>query len=124
MNALGTIERPWQRTLIRLGIAVSVAVIFVPGLWVVLAAFRPNVEIMSKPPVWIPHLTLENFEAMLGLLPSIELAIPVGHYFRNSIVASVTSTLVALAIGTMGGYAYCSAPQRRSGQKGIERLGD
>lgn len=106
MNALGTIERPWQRTLIRLGIAVSVAVICVPGLWVVLAAFRPNVEIMSKPPVWIPHLTLENFEAMLGLLPSIELAIPVGHYFRNSIVASVTSTLVALAIGTMGGYAF------------------
>ncbi len=59
-----------------------------------------------KPPVWIPHLTLENFEAMLGLLPNVELAIPVGHYFRNSLVASITSTLIALAIGTMGGYAF------------------
>lgn len=106
MTTLGTVERPWQRALIRLGIAVSVAVICIPGLWVALAAFRPNVEIMSKPPIWIPHLTLENFEAMLGLLPNIELAIPVGHYFRNSIIASVTSTVVALAIGTMGGYAF------------------
>jgi len=83
-----------------------VVVICFPGLWVVLAAFRPNVEIMTKPPVWIPHLTLENFEAMLGLLPNVELAIPVGHYFRNSLVASLTSTAVALLIGTMGGYAF------------------
>ena len=92
--------------MLRLGVVVCVVVICFPGLWVVLAAFRPNVEIMTKPPVWIPHLTLENFEAMLGLLPNVELAIPVGHYFRNSLVASLTSTAVALLIGTMGGYAF------------------
>lgn len=99
-------DRLWQRVLIRLGLAFCVAVIVFPGLWVALAAFRPNVEIMTKPPVWVPHLTLENFEAMLGLLPNVELAIPVGHYFRNSLVASITSTLIAIVFGTMGGYAF------------------
>jgi multiple sugar transport system permease protein len=106
VSAIGTIERPWQRALIRLGVAVCVVIICTPGLWVALAAFRPNVEIMSKPPVWVPHLTLDNFEAMLGLLPNVELAIPVGHYFRNSLIASIASTVVAVTFGTMGGYAF------------------
>ena len=37
-----------------------------PGLWVVLTAFRPQVDIMAKPAVWIPrNLNLIQFETML-----------------------------------------------------------
>ena len=37
-----------------------------PGLWVVLTAFRPQVDIMAKPAVWIPrNLSFNQFETML-----------------------------------------------------------
>lgn len=102
-----TIEPLWQRWAIRLAVAVAVAVLCVPGLWVVLTAFRPNIEVMAKPAVWIPHtLMLDNFLGLLGLLPDHTPGIPVLHYFRNSIIIAVTSTVIAVAIGMMGGYAF------------------
>ncbi len=92
--------------LVGLGTAVVVVVILLPGLWIMLTAFRPNVEVMARPPVWVPTLTLENFAAMLGLRPDVGLGQPVGHYIRNSLIVSITSTALALAIGTAGGYAF------------------
>ncbi len=81
-------------------------VICVPGLWVILSAFRPNAEILAKPPVWIPQdLTLNNFAKIFGW-GSEQVAIPVGSYFVNSMVIALTSTIVALVIGMAGGYAF------------------
>jgi multiple sugar transport system permease protein len=101
------LERPWQRWAIRLGIFVAMAILCVPGLWVVLTAFRPNIEVLAKPPVWIPQtLTADNFLGIFGLLPDRTPGIPVAAYFTNSLVISVTSTAVAVAIGMMGGYAF------------------
>ncbi|HEY0912269.1 MAG TPA: carbohydrate ABC transporter permease [Bradyrhizobium sp.] len=102
----GGVEPRWQRLLTPVGIAFVVVVICLPGLWVMLTAFRPNVEIMSRPPVWIPSLTLDNFRAMFGWLPEVQQGLPVGHYIRNSLIASVTSTAIAVLVGTMGGYAF------------------
>ena len=46
---------------------VLMVIMCVPGLWVVLSAFRPNREILAKPPVWIPqNLTLDNFAKIFG----------------------------------------------------------
>ena len=102
-----TIEPRWQRWAIRFAMAVAVAVLCVPGLWVVLTAFRPNIEVMAKPAVWIPHtLMLDNFLGLLGLLPDRTPGIPVLLYFRNSLVIAVTSTVIAVGIGMMGGYAF------------------
>jgi multiple sugar transport system permease protein len=100
------IERPWQRALIRVGVFLAMVAICLPGIWIVLTAFRPNVEIMARPPAWIPHLTVDNFLAMFGFLPNVQIGLPVGHYFRNSLIASLTSTALALALGMMGGYAF------------------
>lgn len=99
-------ERPWQRWAIRGLVFLAMLVICAPGLWVVLTAFRTNVEVMAKPAVWIPgSLTLDNFAAIFGLSQS-QLGIPVTAYFTNSLIISVTSTAIALMIGTMGGYAF------------------
>ncbi len=71
-----------------------------------LSAFRPNGEILSKPPVWIPEkLDLANFINIFGL-GEAQVGIPVGSYFMNSLVIAVTSTLIALLIGIAGGYAF------------------
>lgn len=101
-----TVEKPWQRWLIRLGVFVAMVILVVPGAWVVLTAFRPNIEILARPAVWIPNtLTLNNFLGIFGLL-STQQGLPVSQYFVNSLVISITSTLVAIAIGMMGGYAF------------------
>ena len=43
-----------------------ILLIMTPGLWVVLTAFRPQVDIMAKPAVWIPrNLSFNQFETML-----------------------------------------------------------
>jgi len=105
MSAM-TIERPWQRWLIRLGVFIAMVILVVPGAWVVLTAFRQNIEILARPAVWIPQqLTLKNFEGIFGLL-STQQGLPVAQYFVNSLVISITSTVVAIAVGMMGGYAF------------------
>lgn len=81
-------------------------VMCVPGLWVILSGFRPNREILAKPPVWLPQdLTLDNFGKIFGW-GAEQIAIPVPAYFTNSAVIALTSTLIALAIGMAGGYAF------------------
>jgi multiple sugar transport system permease protein len=89
----------------KIGLLLAMTIICLPGLWIVLASFRPTVEIMAKPPVWIPQdLSLEAYVAMFSGVG--QGGIPVIEYFRNSLIISVTSTAIALAIGMAGGYAF------------------
>jgi multiple sugar transport system permease protein len=111
-------EKPWQRWLIRFGVFVAMLILLVPGLWVVLTAFRPNIEVLAKPPIWIPRtLNFDNFLGIFGLLPNTTPGIPVASYFVNSLIISLTSTVIAVAIGMMGGYAF--ARFRFAGKSGL-----
>lgn len=89
----------------KIGLFLAMTVICLPGLWIVLASFRPTVEIMAKPPVWIPQEL--SFDAYVAMFSGVgQGGIPVIDYFRNSLIVSVTSTAIALAIGMAGGYAF------------------
>jgi multiple sugar transport system permease protein len=111
-------EPAWRRWLTRLLLFVALAILCIPGLWVMLTAFRPNIEVMAKPPVWIPRsLSLANFRALFGLLPNQSPGIPVLDYFVNSLVISLTSTVISVGIGMMGGYAF--ARYRFPGKSGL-----
>ena len=102
-----TIEKPWQRWLIRLGVFIAMVILCLPGLWVVVTAFRPNVEVLARPTIWLPqNPTLDNFLKIFGLLPNLQEGLPVARYFVNSLVISISSTVVAILIGMMGGYAF------------------
>ena len=88
-----------------IGLFLAMSVICLPGLWIVLNSFRPTVEIMAKPPIWIPtELNLDHYRAMFG--GAGEGGVPVLTYFRNSLIVSVVSTLIALLVGMAGGYAF------------------
>ena len=81
-------------------------IVCLPGLWVVLSAFRPNGEILTKPAIWIPRdMSLDNFRAIFGYGEDM-VAIPVASYFWNSLIISLTSTVIAVLIGMAGGYAF------------------
>jgi multiple sugar transport system permease protein len=80
-------------------------IICLPGVWVVLNAFRPNVAILSNEnPFALGSYTLDNFRNIFGY-GEIQ-ALPVMQYFRNSLIISVTSTVMALLVGLAGGYAF------------------
>jgi multiple sugar transport system permease protein len=79
-------------------------IIVAPGGWVVYNAFRHNVDIQSKPAVWAPNFTLDNFAAIFGEVG--EGFVPIMQYLSNSLIISITSTIIALVIGISGGYAF------------------
>jgi multiple sugar transport system permease protein len=83
----------------------AMTIICLPGLWIVLNSFRPAVEIMAKPPIWIPQEL--SFEAYRNMFSGAgQGGVPVLQYFRNSAIIAVTSTVISLAIGMSGGYAF------------------
>src|SRR5471030_3344634 len=75
---------------------IVLAVICLPGLWVVLNAFRSNVAILSnQSPLVGSSYTLDNFRSMFGYGQMASL--PISQYFLNSLIISCVSTVAALA---------------------------
>lgn len=104
-NAVNRIKRGVLRIGHAVGLFLAMAIICLPGLWIVLSSLRPTVEIMAKPPVWIPNEV--SLEAYVNMFSGVgQGGIPVLEYFRNSLIISVTSTVIALAVGLAGGYAF------------------
>jgi len=104
-NAQQRTRRRIGKVVYLIGLFLAMLIICLPGFWIVLSSLRPTVEIMAKPPVWIPNeISLDAYRAMFGGLG--QGGIPVWDYFRNSLVISITSTVVALVIGMSGGYAF------------------
>ena len=55
-------KRPLLKAAHPIGLFLAMLVICLPGLWIVLSSLRPTVEIMAKPPVWIPQeLSLDAY---------------------------------------------------------------
>ncbi len=106
MNESRGVEQPWERWAVRFGVFLAMLILVAPGAWVVLTAFRPNIEVLARPAVWIPqNPTLDNFARLFGF-SSAQQGLPVAQYFVNSLVISITSTVVAVLIGMAGGYAF------------------
>ena len=84
-----------------------IALLALPAIWIILTAFRPNLEVNASPPIWIPQtLTLEAFESLFGLDPETASGVPVVDYLRNSIVVALLATALSVPIGTAAGYAF------------------
>ena len=91
---------------------VIILAFFLPALWIILTSIRPNVEINTRPPVWIPRqIDLNSYLILLGQ-PTPEGAfamggkIPIGAYARNSTIIALTSTFIALVFGTLAGFTF------------------
>jgi multiple sugar transport system permease protein len=99
------------------------AIFFIPVLWLILTSFRPNIEINTRPPVWISsNLNFDSYLALLGFGVNPERFafgenVPFGAYLRNSLVAALFSTTFALVIGTLAAYAFSSFKFR--GRNGV-----
>ncbi|MGV1755397.1 carbohydrate ABC transporter permease [Rhizobium sp. A22-96] len=104
-NAQQRLQRRLRKVAYLIGLFIAMLIICLPGLWIIISSLRPTVEIMAKPPVWIPQeLSLEAYRSMFSGVG--QGGIPVWDYFRNSLIISITSTAIALIIGMSGGYAF------------------
>lgn len=84
--------------------SVALAVLFVyvmfPVVWLVASTFKERVELFSRPPTLLPHaLQLREYIALLHD-PSFTISV------RNSALVASTTTLLTLAVGSLGAYAF------------------
>lgn len=70
-----------------------------PVLWMVITALKTPLGVKDLDHMWIPHpVTLSNFVAMFTRFPLLD-------WMGHSFYVSLTSTLVAVLAGALGGYA-------------------
>lgn len=82
-------------------------IVLLPALWIVLSSLRPTKDILAKPAVWAPRdLSFVSYGMIFSESRHGEKSRPVKAYFTNSIIISISSTLIAVSIGMLGGYAF------------------
>jgi multiple sugar transport system permease protein len=80
-------------------LGVMALIILFPFFWMVSTAFKPNTDIIKRPPIFLPsEPTLIHFQKVFAEVP----------YFRtlyNSLFVSGMTTLITIFFSTMVGYA-------------------
>lgn len=93
------------------GIVLAVAF---PLLWMVVTSLKPSSELFRRPPTLLPAApTLEHYWRLLTQTDFLT-------YFRNSVVLATATTLVTLAIATLG--AYSLVRFRYRGREGLAMM--
>ena len=77
---------------------IVLAVVF-PLIWMIVTSVKPQAELFSIPPTLLPEtVTFDHYRRLLTETP-----FPL--YFRNSTILAVATTLVVIALGTLGAYS-------------------
>jgi multiple sugar transport system permease protein len=93
------LKRILSEVLIYALVIVAVVLSIFPIFYLLVTSFKKAELTFAVPPVWIFTPTLKNYaEVFAGGTFS--------HYFRNSLVVALLTTLVALALGTFAGYGF------------------
>lgn len=80
-------------------LTVGLVLMALPFVWMVLSSVKPEGEVRSIPPTWLPEtFTLENYRELFD-----RLSFPT--YFFNSTLVAVVVTVGNLIFGAMLGYA-------------------
>ncbi|MCL6632769.1 MAG: carbohydrate ABC transporter permease [Alicyclobacillus herbarius] len=83
--------------------------ILLPFIWMLLTSFKPGLEISQYPPTFLPrHFTFGNYSDAFNRYGF-------AHYIENSVVVSVVSTFLVLALASMAGFAVARLPIRSKG---------
>lgn len=97
-------------------IAFFLILIFFPFLWAVSTSLKPDNQIQTYPPVWLPR------RAEWANYVYIWKVVPLGRYFENTIIVSVAATLVALVLSLFGAYAFSRFRFRGKGVLAVSLL--
>ncbi|HEY8598166.1 MAG TPA: hypothetical protein VIL85_07025 [Thermomicrobiales bacterium] len=82
------------------GLSLGGLATLLPFVWMLLAAFKPQREIIALPPVWLTaNPTLDN-------LARVWTRVNFARYFLNSLVAAVLITLIVILTSSFVGYVF------------------
>ena len=95
---------PWLRTLAAW--AATLLLVF-PLFWLFVTAFKTELQAIEIPPLWLFTPTVENFY-------EVQERSDVLLYAKNSVITSVVSTLVGLAIAAPAAYSMAFYRSRRT----------
>jgi ABC-type glycerol-3-phosphate transport system permease component len=98
MRSSGLPRRGGSRIALYLMLAVFSLVVLIPFYWMVKSAFSPEQKVFTIPPIYLPPLTLDNFERLND-------QVPLGRYFLNSLFFATATTLATLAASFLAAYA-------------------
>ncbi len=70
-----------------------------PYVWIVLTSFKARTDILTTPPVWINDPSWFNYVNMLFVRGF-------DAYLWNSLVIGISSTAIALCVGTLAAFAF------------------
>jgi multiple sugar transport system permease protein len=94
------------RILLYVALSLGALVMITPFIWMVLTAFKNDLEIAKFS--WLPgELRWHNFVEAMQTAPFL-------RYFRNSLIIAVGETAFTLAVCTTAGYALAKLPIRGS----------
>lgn len=89
----------WRKIVLPISVFLVVVFFLAPVLWQVLTSFKVNADISAVPTVYFPtRLTLDHYLSLFARRPFT-------YYILNSAFVSITSTLLALALGAPAAYA-------------------
>jgi multiple sugar transport system permease protein len=96
---MGSRRRRASYYLLNILLIVSVVIVYVPIFWMVSTSLKTSAEVFQWPPTLIPrHPVLHAYR---------ELFVPENRYFlyfRNSLIVSVSTTVITLVAATFAGY--------------------
>lgn len=93
-------------------LGVLLIVTFFPVLWMVSSAIKPTEDLFVIPPQWIPERpTLDAVRSVVVGDTGRSLFV---DYFKNSVIVTVGTTLLALLVSTLGAYGLSRYPFRGS----------
>jgi sorbitol/mannitol transport system permease protein len=81
-------------------------IVFFPILWAVLTGFKSEADAASTPPVFLFNATLDNYRTVFSA--------DYFTFFRNTVILSIGSTLLALVLGLPAAYSLAFHPSPRT----------
>ena len=95
---------PWYMNLLRLFLMLFVALLIItclyPLFWMFITSFKTYSESLKWPPTLLPRAFLPDNYILVFQTENF------GRYFLNSIIVSVTGTVLTLLICSMAGYGF------------------
>lgn len=89
----------WLKAVLYLVVIMACLFFILPVVWTVISSLKPEADIQSYPPAWIPReLTLSNYRTVLSKFPYFT-------WMANSLIVAVVGTLGILIASTMAAYA-------------------
>jgi multiple sugar transport system permease protein len=93
---------------IHVAASVMAVVILAPFAWLIISSISPPSELLAVHTHWLPHApTLSRYRQILSSAPGGD---NVAANFRlamvNSFIVASATTVISLAVGTLGGYAF------------------